>query len=82
MKATLWEVHISQVKKSGTLHCEVVKAPVLWQNRGLTTFMTTTGFGAHGDSRDESSKEQLFRNKKCQIAAGNIRKKFRQLFGS
>ena len=28
--------------------------------RFLTTYLTITGFGAHGDSGDESSKEQLF----------------------
>ena len=31
--------------------------------RFLTTYLTITGFGAHGDSGDESFKEQLFWNK-------------------
>ena len=33
---------------------------------GLTTYLTITGFGAHGDSGDESFKEHHFRNKRCQ----------------
>ena len=49
--------------------------------RFLTTYLTITGFGAHGDSGDESFKEQLFRNKRCQKGAENVRKKFHELFG-
>lgn len=49
--------------------------------RFLTTYLTTTGFGVHGDSGDESSKEQLFRNKRCQKEAEKGIKKFHQLFG-
>ena len=33
-------------------------------------------FGAHGDSGDKSSKEQLFRNKRCQKGAEIVRRKF------
>lgn len=50
--------------------------------RFLTTYLTITGFGAHGNSGDESSKELLFWNKRCQKGAENVRKKFRQLFGT
>ena len=48
----------------------------------LTTYLTITGFGVHGNSGDESFKEQLIRNKWCQKGAENVRKKFHQLFGS
>jgi len=44
--------------------------------------LTITGFGAHGDSGDESSKEQLFRNKRGEKEAEIVRKKFHQLFGT
>ena len=47
----------------------------------LTTYLTITGFGVHGDSGDESSKEQLFRNKRCQIGAEIVSKKFPEFFG-
>ena len=50
--------------------------------RFLTTYLTITGFGAHGDSGDESFKEQLFWNKICQKGTENVRKKFHQLFGN
>jgi hypothetical protein len=50
--------------------------------RFLTTYLTITGFGVHGNSGYESSKEQLFWNKRCQKGAGNIRKKFQELFGT
>ena len=50
--------------------------------RFLTTYLTITGFGAHGGSGDESSKEQIFRNKRYQKGAENVRKKIRQLFGT
>ena len=49
--------------------------------RFLTTYLTITGFGVHGDSGDESSKEQLFRNGRCQKGAEIVRKKFHQIFG-
>lgn len=49
--------------------------------RFLTTYLTITGFGAHGDSGDESFKEQLSRNKRCQKGAENVRKKFPEFFG-
>jgi len=50
--------------------------------RFLTTYLTITGFGAHGDSGDESSKEQLFRNERCQKGAEIVRKKFPEFFGT
>ena len=56
--------------------------PGFYGKRFLTTYLTITGFGAHGDSGDESFKEQLFRNKRCQKGADVVRKKFHQLFGS
>ena len=37
--------------------------PGFYGKRFLTTYLTITGFGAHGDSGDESSKEQLYRSK-------------------
>jgi hypothetical protein len=43
--------------------------------------LTITGFGAHGGSGDESSKEQLIWNKRCPKGAEIVRKKFHQLFG-
>ena len=46
------------------------------EKRFLTTYLTITGFGVHGDSGDESSKEQLFWNKRCQKGAEIVRKKF------
>lgn len=49
--------------------------------RFLTTYLTTTGFGAHGDSGDESFKEQLLWNKWCQKGAEIVRKKFQEVFG-
>ena len=55
--------------------------PGFYGKRFLTTYLTITGFGAHGDSGDESFKEQLFRNKRCQKGAENVRGKFHQLFG-
>lgn len=48
----------------------------------LTTYLTITGFGAHGGIGDESFKEHPFWNKRCQKGAENVRKKFRQLFGT
>ena len=56
--------------------------PDFYWKRFLTTYLTITGFGAHGNSGDESFKEQLFRNKRCQKGAENVRKKFHQLFGT
>ena len=49
--------------------------------RFLTTYLTITGFGAHGDSGDKSFKEQLFRNERCQKGAEIVRKKFPEFFG-
>ena len=48
----------------------------------MTTLLTIAGFGTYGNSGDESSKEQLFRNERCQKGAENVIKKFHQLFGS
>ena len=50
--------------------------PGICGKRFLTTYLTITGFGAHGNSGDESSKEQLFRNERCQKGAEIVRKKF------
>ena len=61
-------------------NCEPL--PGFCGKRFLTTYLTITGFGAHGDSGDESSKEQLFRNKRCQKGAEIVRKKFPEFFGS
>ena len=58
-----------------------MNAPVLQRNRGLTTYLTITGFGVHGNSGDESFKDQLFRNERCQKGAENVRKKFPEFFG-
>lgn len=44
--------------------------------RFLTTYLTITGFGVHGDIGDESFKEHLFRNKRCEKEAEIVRKKF------
>ena len=53
----------------------------LWE-AVLTTYLTITGFGVHGDSGDESFKEQLSRNNRCQKGADNVRKKFPEFFGT
>lgn len=47
-----------------------------WKNVGwvLTTVLTITGFGVHGDSGDEGFKEQLFWNKRCQKGAEKLEK--------
>ena len=58
------------------------KLPRFQGKRFLTTYLTITRFGVHGDSGDESSKEQLFWNKRCQKGAEIVRRKFHQLFGS
>ena len=55
--------------------------PGICGKRFLTTYLTITGFGAHGDSGDKSSKEQLFWNKRCQKGAEIVRRKFHQIFG-
>ena len=56
--------------------------PGICGKRFLTTYLTITGFGVHGDSGDESFKEQLSRNNRCQKGADNVRKKFPEFFGT
>lgn len=38
----------------------------------LTTYLTIIGFGAHGDSGDESSKEHLEWNGKCRTRSEEV----------
>ena len=56
--------------------------PGFYGKRFLTTYLTITGFGAHGDSGDKSFKEQLFWNKWCQKGVEIVRKKFQEVFGT
>ena len=42
----------------------------------MTTLLTIFSFRAYGNSGGESSRKQLFRNKRCQKETENIRKKF------
>ena len=48
----------------------------------MITYLTITGFGAHGNSGDKSFKEQLFWNERCQKGAEIVRKKFPEVFGT
>ena len=46
-------------EESGTLHSKVSKAPVLLQNRGLTTYLTITSLGTDGNSGGKSFKDEV-----------------------
>ena len=50
-------------RKTATQNNKQQPLPGICGKRFLTTYLTTTGFGAHGNSGYESSKEQLFRSK-------------------